>query len=40
VLFARDTLADWLAEQGRPYVPFEDFDDVREHLDGPARVAA
>jgi 2-hydroxy-3-keto-5-methylthiopentenyl-1-phosphate phosphatase len=40
VLFARDTLADWLVEQGRPYVPFEDFDDVREHLDGPARVAA
>jgi HAD superfamily phosphoserine phosphatase-like hydrolase len=40
VVYARDTLAEWLREQGRPYVPFEDFDGVREHLDRRARAAA
>ena len=33
-VFARSGLAAWLAEQGVPYEPFEDFFDVAAGLDG------
>ena len=31
-IFARDDLARWLAEQGLPYEPFDDFHDVARRL--------
>jgi len=41
VVFARAELADWLRESGRPFIPFEDFAQVRAHLESlaGARVA-
>lgn len=38
VVFARAGLADYLAERSVPFIPFDDFHEVRAHLAG--RVAA
>jgi 2-hydroxy-3-keto-5-methylthiopentenyl-1-phosphate phosphatase len=35
-VFARDGLAEWLAEQGVPFEPFDDLHDLRAALRGPA----
>ena len=39
VLFAKDGLASHCRERGRPYFPFDDFDDVREALVGLDRAS-
>lgn len=39
LVFARAGLADYLAGQGFPYVPFEDFRDVIAHLERTESVA-
>jgi 2-hydroxy-3-keto-5-methylthiopentenyl-1-phosphate phosphatase len=33
VVFARAELAAWLHESGRPFIAFEDFDQIRSHLE-------
>jgi 2-hydroxy-3-keto-5-methylthiopentenyl-1-phosphate phosphatase len=33
VVFARSELADWLQDAQRPFVPFEDFHQIRGHLE-------
>ena len=35
VIFAREYLAEFCRAEGLPYLPFDDFRDVREALDGP-----
>jgi 2-hydroxy-3-keto-5-methylthiopentenyl-1-phosphate phosphatase len=40
VAFARDGLAEHLRERGVPFLPFEDFHDVRRTLESMARDAA
>jgi 2,3-diketo-5-methylthio-1-phosphopentane phosphatase len=40
LVFARDGLAEHLAAEGHPYLPFEDFFEVRERLEPPAIRAA
>jgi 2-hydroxy-3-keto-5-methylthiopentenyl-1-phosphate phosphatase len=32
-VFARSSLAEYLADQGRSYVPFDDFDEIVHHLE-------
>jgi 2-hydroxy-3-keto-5-methylthiopentenyl-1-phosphate phosphatase len=40
VVFARAELAEWLRDAGRPFLPFESFDDVRDALTQIAEVPA
>ena len=40
LVFARAGLAEYLAERGRPYIPFEDFHEVRAGLEGHDPAAA
>jgi 2-hydroxy-3-keto-5-methylthiopentenyl-1-phosphate phosphatase len=39
VVFARDGLAEYLTETGTRFFPFDDFSDIRTHLDAMARAA-
>jgi 2-hydroxy-3-keto-5-methylthiopentenyl-1-phosphate phosphatase len=38
VVFARSELADWLSDAQRPFVAFEDFHEIRAHLEHPTEV--
>ena len=40
LVFARADLASHLAEQGVPFLPFEDFIEVRDRLEAPSTLAA
>ena len=40
VIFARASLADDLAQEGIPFIRFDDFDVVRERLDASSTLAA